>query len=347
MNLPKDILKSIKAISAGTPAAQNYAEQKRNIILLNKDKTTLKDDIFDLGAALEGTSLQKDFFLKVKVNKDFDVEVEFLVTATVSIGDRASLFQETVVLKKKFHIKVCFSITKTITCVAENVVRKFDEKEVESSFDASKDYLINFSLKANCPRLVVSDFEFLTMDCVEELDALKSQETPFHIEDLEEANYSIIFRPTGPFRRRNIGNLNVVWNTEGSKYFSKTAFKNLLNAEAVENPFDVATKHPFQVKYMERFDYSYVFTNRASEIANFSVFLNSVENFFAAGKLHNLFSLAPGETKEFRFDVLTNRIGVVKLPDLSILFSTASADKHTKYLVRTTGNVQVDYNEEG
>ena len=148
------------------------------------------------------------------------------------------------------------------------------------------------------------------------------------------------------FRKKNIGDLVVVWSTKNSPLFSKTSFKNLLICDSLEYPFDIKTNYPYQVVYFSAFAYCYSVENKTKQEIELSVLMNATDGFFASGKLHHVFKLKAGEMRTVTFEAVINKIGSVKVPDLTIVCVGTSSEKQMNYFVRTNGNIWCSYGNE-
>lgn len=342
LNVAKDIVKSIKLIEFQAENNLDYKSQKDKIVQLNNDKL-LKDESFNLENALENAQFEKNFYLKIKLARDSDIEIDFYIYANLGTQENPQMYQETIVFKKKLQIRLSFSITKTINPTLNRYIKKFEDADNELSLEMSALYMIMFNLKSHCKNLEIVSFDFASNEIIDIVEDVKSLTLPGMLDYMEETNLILIFLANQIFRKKNIGNLNVVWKTPTSSIYSKTSFKNLLIGESFEHPFDVTLKVPQTASYFERFEIGYSLINKSSEDERINLIVNSTDNVFVGGKINNLIELKKGETKTVMYDVVVNKVGLVKLPDLTILYSRSEVEKPIRYIVRISANLLVGY----
>lgn len=335
--ISKETIRSIKLYKE-TPGD----DEANKLSLLSHD-ALMKNEVFPIVDQLTEPSLTKNYFLKIKLTQDSEIEIEILISAIIKSKRGDYEMEKFFSFKRKILVKCAFSISKTIQTLSGRAIKKLDEKENEMRIERGIKNFINFYLKANVNQVEIQSFEFIPSEITTIMDNIHSFESPVFLEALEGINNGIIFSISEACSQKNLGNLKIIWRQIGNQYFSKNSFKSLLIVDCYELPFDLQLHSPVRATYSDFFQIKAIIKNKSIDEKRVVFSLGGSEHVFVAGMINKQFTLIPGEQKEIPYALICTKTGIVKLPECQLTMTSRSSGESSNYLVKLPKNVFVEY----
>jgi hypothetical protein len=342
----KETVRSVKlykeARNSGDDNIKVSEDKDSQLILLSTEKQ-MRNESFTIAEEFQGAELSENYFLKIKLTQDAEIELEILISAMICPVGSELTFEKFFSFKRKVVLKCAFSISKTIQTLGGRSIRRLDEKENEMRIELDTKQFINFYLKSNVNQIEINAFEFIPSEVTTLIEYTNTLESPLALESLEGVNNGIIFTINRICSNKNMGNLRIVWRKVGDSYLSKTTFKNLLIVESYDLPFDVHLQSSVKVNYCDFFTTKVVIKNKSPEEKKMTFLLGGAENVLAAGMVNKQFTLIPKEQREISISMMCTKTGIVKLPEFQLFIHGKTSADTVKYMVKLPKNVFVEY----
>ena len=297
-------------------------------------------DKFSLTESFSELTLEKEYFMKIKLTMDFNLELEWEVTMDIANENGEIIRSEIVGLKKKLKIKCGFFISKNQQLLNDNYILETakSQKISDRLVQTNARYYLNFYLKSNHKSIEVLEFNFHPEESTKLLQSINQFEQ-LTIDFNEGTNIGIIFMIEEVVKEYNIGNLFIKWRRQGTPYITKTQFKNLLIVTSYKVPFQFSISCPIKAVYCQRFNLQYTVKNITDQALKLKVKFREKSNLMIAGMKSMHLDLQPQESKKVIVFIVATKVGICHLPDYTVKIY----DTKQKYGIHNLKKIEVVY----